>query len=218
MLPSKMWLISTHVFFISLILWSLFLFLSLHPCYIRFVTSFKNIDLFVKFMERVWQKKFGKKLVEDWLGNHYCKEFLLELANVVLMKIYYMGVVRHDLVGNYQKVHDQCAIWSAFVWRFGFLFSGCNGIMTFQQHWSCQCLGCPSSHFLYRPQSDDRFWLIREISQYDSYLNIVVYNMMHAWIAIMIFWIGFFKELEFIVIMEKTKSWNYLAWWSRLLE
>jgi hypothetical protein len=52
--------------------------------------------------------KFGKKLVEDWLGNHYCKEFLLET------RIYYMGVVGHDLIGNYQKAHDRCAIWSAF--------------------------------------------------------------------------------------------------------
>jgi len=27
----------------------------LHPCYLGFVTSFKNINLFVKFMKRVWQ-------------------------------------------------------------------------------------------------------------------------------------------------------------------
>jgi len=40
------------------------------------------------------------------MGNHYCQEFLLELANLVLTKIYYMGVVGHDLVGSYQKFHD----------------------------------------------------------------------------------------------------------------
>jgi len=45
-----------------------------------------------------------------------------------------MDVVKHDLTSNYQEAHDQCAIWSAFVWRFGFCFSGYNGIMTFQQH------------------------------------------------------------------------------------
>jgi hypothetical protein len=43
-----------------------------------------------------------------------------------------MGVAGHDLVGSYQKAHDQCAIWSVFVRRFGFLFNGCSGIMTSQ--------------------------------------------------------------------------------------
>jgi hypothetical protein len=40
------------------------------------------------------------------MGNHYCNEFLLELANLVLTKIYYMGVAEHDLEGSYQEVHD----------------------------------------------------------------------------------------------------------------
>jgi len=43
-------------------------------------------------------------------------------------------VVGHDITSSYQDVHNQCAIWSVFVWRFGFLFSGCNGIMTSQRH------------------------------------------------------------------------------------
>ncbi len=74
-----------------------------HPCYLGFVTSFKNTNLFVKFMERVWQKKSRKKLVENWLGNHYCTKILLELANLVLMKIYYMVVARHDLTCNIKR-------------------------------------------------------------------------------------------------------------------
>jgi hypothetical protein len=45
-----------------------------------------------------------------------------------------MGVAKHHPVGSYEKAHDRCAIWSAFVWRFGFLFSGYSGITTFQQH------------------------------------------------------------------------------------
>ncbi len=28
------------------------------------------------------------------------------LANLVLTKIYYMGVVKHDLTSNYQEGHD----------------------------------------------------------------------------------------------------------------
>jgi hypothetical protein len=51
-------------------------------------------------------KKLGKKLTKDELGNHYCKEFLLELANPVLTKIYYMGVAKHDLTSSYQEFHD----------------------------------------------------------------------------------------------------------------
>ncbi len=93
-----------------------------------------------------------------------------------------MGVAGHDLAGSYQKAHDRCAIWSAFVWRFGFFFSGCSGITTSQWHWSCQCLGCPTSHFLCWPQGDERSWLVPESSQYDSYSGVVVYNKIHVWI------------------------------------
>jgi hypothetical protein len=40
------------------------------------------------------------------IGNHYSKEFLLELANPVMMKIYYTNVVAHDLASSYQEAHD----------------------------------------------------------------------------------------------------------------
>jgi hypothetical protein len=30
-----------------------------------------------------------------------------------------MGVAECDLTSGYQKIHDRCAIWSVFVWRFG---------------------------------------------------------------------------------------------------
>ncbi len=39
-----------------------------------------------------FDKKSKKERGEDWLGNHYCKEFLLEFTNLILTKIYYMGV------------------------------------------------------------------------------------------------------------------------------
>jgi hypothetical protein len=174
---------------------------SLHPWYLGFVTSFTNKNLFVKFMGKA-NKKSRKELIKDWLGNHYYEEFLLELANPVLMKIYYMGVTKHDLISNYQDVHNWCAIWIVFVWRFGFLFSGYINVTTSQRHWSCQCLGCRTSHFLYQPQGDHRFWLIPKSFQYESYSGVVTYNMMHVWITRMILWISFFKELKFIVIME----------------
>jgi hypothetical protein len=76
----------------------------------------------------------------------------------------------------------------------------------------------PNFTFFYRPQGDDRFWLVFESSQYDSYSGVIVYNKMHVWIIEMTLWIGFFKELEFIVIMEEIKSYYYLTWWFWLLE
>ncbi len=156
-------------------------------------------------------RKFGKEFAKDWMGNHYCKEFLLELANLVLTKIYYMGGVGHDLVGSCQEFHDWCAIWSVFFSRG--LDSSLMDVVT-SRHWRCQCMECPTSHFFCQPQGDDRSWLILESFLYDSYSSVVIYNRMHVWIVGMILWIGFFKELEVIVIMGKL---NYLAWWFRLL-
>jgi hypothetical protein len=45
-------------------------------------------------------KNSRKERGEDWLGNHYCTEFLLEFTNLILTKIYYMGVAELDLAGS----------------------------------------------------------------------------------------------------------------------
>ncbi len=103
----------------------------------------------------------------------------------------------HDLAGSYQKAYDWCAIWSAFVWRFGFLFSGYSGIAISQWHWSCQCLGCPTSHLLCWPQGDDRSWLVPKRSQYDSDSGVVVYNKMHVWILHEWFYELIFQRIRF---------------------
>jgi hypothetical protein len=47
-----------------------------------------------------------KNLLRIDRGITIVRNFLLELANVVLMKIYYMGVAGHDLASNYQEAHD----------------------------------------------------------------------------------------------------------------
>jgi hypothetical protein len=42
------------------------------------------------------------------------------------MKIYFMGVAKHDLVGSYQEVHDWCAIWSALIYKLIYKHHGFN--------------------------------------------------------------------------------------------
>ncbi len=54
----------------------------------------------------------------------------------------------HIFAGSHEAADDRCTLWSTSVWGFGFLFGSCSSITTTCTNWSCQCLGCTTSHFL----------------------------------------------------------------------
>jgi hypothetical protein len=68
---------------------------------------------------------YAKSLIEN-------KEFLLELVDLVLKKIYYMGVAEHDLAGSIKRFMTDVPFGVLLFRGLDSFFSGCGGIMTSQ--------------------------------------------------------------------------------------